>query len=73
LARRGCGQGSARSGVAGSAGGVLLGGGRRTYKSSFWEILVRGERASTKFRGGSGAPQSRGSEELTMSCLRAGE
>ncbi|KAJ7846317.1 hypothetical protein B0H14DRAFT_3138798 [Mycena olivaceomarginata] len=52
LGRRRCGQGSARSGVAGSAGGVLLGGGRRTYKSSFWEILVRGERASTEFGGG---------------------
>ncbi|KAJ7798733.1 hypothetical protein B0H14DRAFT_2617627 [Mycena olivaceomarginata] len=33
LARRRCRQGSARSGIAGSAGRVLLGGGRRTYKS----------------------------------------
>ncbi|KAJ7809397.1 hypothetical protein B0H14DRAFT_3151630 [Mycena olivaceomarginata] len=41
LGRRRCGQGSARSGVAGSAGGVLLGGGHRTYKSSFREILRR--------------------------------
>ncbi|KAJ7809408.1 hypothetical protein B0H14DRAFT_3881024 [Mycena olivaceomarginata] len=46
LGRRRCGQGSARSGVAGSAGGallggVLLGGGRRTYKSGlpFGKIL----------------------------------
>jgi hypothetical protein len=41
--------------------------------SSFWEILVRGERASTEFGGGGGVPRSRGEEEPTTSCLRAGE
>jgi hypothetical protein len=45
----------------------------RTSLVFLCEILVRGERASTEFGGGGGAPQSRGEEEPTMSCLRAGE